>query len=157
MPEQIRPIINLNEPNHMTWQLYDTEILGKQSQVLLDDSFVGNIPGDELPNLALISLWCQQDTDGHYWNPDETDTLDMIEHDLLELVSQNGHGWAVYARRVASEGLREYFFYYGGDADLIKVAPALKEKYPGYRIESEAKPDPEWKLYLSWVKTAPLG
>ena len=45
----------------MTWQHYDTEILGNQSQVLLDDNFVGDIPGDELPNLAWIGVWCQKD------------------------------------------------------------------------------------------------
>lgn len=83
--------------------------------------------------------------------------LDRIENDLLELVSQFGHGWAVYTRRLASAGLREYFFYFGGDAELNKVAPALKEKYPEYRIESEAKADPEWELYLSWAKSMPHG
>ena len=56
-----------------------------------------------------------------------------------------------------SAGLREYFFYFGGDADLSKIASALKEKYPEYRIESEAKPDPKWDLCLLWIKTAPHG
>jgi len=42
-----------------------------------------------------------------------------------------------------------------GDAKLSKVAPALKEKHPEYRIESEAKPDLKWELYLSWGKTVP--
>ncbi len=141
----------------MTWQLYDTEILGNQSQVLLDDNFVGDLPADELPNLAWIGVWCQQGPEGHFWNPDEADMLEQIEHDLLELAAEHGRGWAVYTRRVASSGLREYFFYFGGDADLSKVAPALKEKYPEYRIESEAKADPKWELYLSWVKTMPHG
>ncbi len=141
----------------MTWQLYDTEILGNQSQVLLDDNFVGEIPGDELPNLAWIGIWCRKDTEGHYCHPDELDQMEQIENELMELAAQFAHGWAVYTRRVATSGMREYFFYFGGDAELDKVAPALKEKYPEYRIESEAKPDPEWKLYLSWIKTAPHG
>jgi hypothetical protein len=83
--------------------------------------------------------------------------LDKIENDLLQLVSEYGHGWAVYTRRVATAGLREYYFYFGGEAELEKVGPALKVKYPEYRIESEAKPDPQWELYLSWVKTAQNG
>src|SRR5512135_3709638 len=99
----------------MTWQLYDTEILGNQSQVLLDDSFVGNLPGAELPNLAWIGVWCQQNPEGQYWNPAESETLDRIENDLLELVSRHANGWAVYTRRLVTSGLREYFFYFGGD------------------------------------------
>ena len=113
---------------------------------------MGDIPGAELPNLAWIGVWCQQKPEGQYWHPDETDMLDQIENDLLQLVEQFGYGWAVYTRRVISAGLREYFFYFGGDADLSKVAPALKEKYPAYRIESEAKPDPKWELGAAWVK-----
>lgn len=139
----------------MTWQLYDTEILGNQSQVLLDDSFVGELPGEELPNLAWVGVWCQKKPEGQYWHPEEAEMLDKIENELLELVSHYANGWAVYTRRVVTSGLREYFFYFGGDAELEKVAPALKEKHPEYRIESEAKPDPQWELYLSWVKSAP--
>ena len=141
----------------MVWQLFDTEILGNQSQVRLDDGFAGDLPGDELPNILWIGVWCQQGTEGHHWHPDEADLLELIESDLLELVEQYGFGWAVYTRRLATAGTREYFFYFGGDADLAKVAPALKQKYPEYRIESEARPDPKWELYLSWVKTAPHG
>jgi hypothetical protein len=139
----------------MAWQLYDTEIMGNESQVLLDDSFVGDLPAGQLPNLAWLGLWCPKKPEGQYWHPDETDMPDRIENDLLELVGQHGNGWAVYTRRLASAGLREYFFYFGGDAELDKVAPALKAKYPEYRIELEAKPDPRWELYLSWIKTAP--
>ena len=70
----------------MTWQLYDTEILGNQSQVLLDDNFVGDVPGDELPNLAWIGIWCRKDTEGHYCHPDELDQMEQIENDLMEFI-----------------------------------------------------------------------
>jgi len=72
-------------------------------------------------------------------------------------ICRTKHARSSYTRRVVSAGLREYFFYFGGDADLSKIASALKEKYPEYRIESEAKPDPKWDLCLSWIKTAPHG
>ncbi len=97
----------------MAWQLFDTTIVGNQSQVLLDDQYIADNPGAELPNLAWFGVWCQQDTDGHYWNPAESDTLDRIESDLLRLVFQYGHAWAVYVRRAVSAGKREYFVYYG--------------------------------------------
>ena len=85
--------------------------------------------------MGWFAVWCQQDTDGHYWNPAESDTLDKIEHDLIELVSQFGNDWAVYVRRAISAGKREYFFYYGGDASIIEALPALQAMHPEYRIE----------------------
>lgn len=30
----------------MTWQLFDAEILGNQAQILLDDQFITDNPGD---------------------------------------------------------------------------------------------------------------
>ena len=141
----------------MTWQLFDIEIIGNQSQVLLDDQYISDNPGESLPGIAWFAVWCLQDTAGHYWNPEETDTLDKIESDLLDLVGQYGNGWAVYVRRVASAGMREYFIYYGEDAALSEVVPALKALHPEYRIETETKPDPQWQQYFRWLKEAPQG
>ena len=139
----------------MAWQLFDTTIVGNQSQVLLDDQYVSDNPGEELPNLAWFGVWCQQDTDGHYWNPAESDTLDKIEHNLLGLVSQFGNGWAVYVRRAISAGKREYFIYYGGEASIIEALPALQALHPEYRIEYDSKEDPQWSYYFAWLKEAP--
>jgi hypothetical protein len=36
----------------MAWQLFDTTIIGNQSQVLLDDQYISDKPGAALPNLA---------------------------------------------------------------------------------------------------------
>lgn len=73
----------------MTWRLYDTEILGKQSQALIDDSFVG-----DLPNIAWIGVWCQQEPEGQYWHPEETDILQQVEDDLPGLANENSNGRA---------------------------------------------------------------
>ena len=54
----------------MAWQLFDTTIVGNQSQVLPDDHYLSGLPGEELPNLAWCGVWCQQDTEGHYCTPD---------------------------------------------------------------------------------------
>lgn len=55
--------------------------LGNQFQVLLDDQYTSDNPGEELPNLGWdgmgwFGVWFQRDTDGHYWNPAESDTLE---------------------------------------------------------------------------------
>src|SRR5512139_3420448 len=87
----------------MTWQLYDTEIPGKQSQALIDDSFVG-----DLPNIAWIGVWCQPEPEGQYWPPEETDILQQIEDDLPGLANEHSNGRAEYVRRLISVGQREY-------------------------------------------------
>lgn len=148
-------IIHHSEELHMTWQLFDAEILGNQAQVLLDDQFITDNPGEDLPNIAWFGVWCSKDTEGHFWNPEETDTLNQIEQELLDLAGQSGNGWAVYVRRVISAGKREYFFYFGGDAALSDVLPQLQSQHPEYRIEYDVKPDPAWTYYFSWLKEAP--
>lgn len=135
----------------MSWQLFDTSIVGNQSQILLDDQFVADIPGEELPNLAWFGVWCQMDTEGRYWNHAETDTLDLIESNLLRMASHFSNGWAVYVRRSISAGKREYFFYYGGDAALDLALPEIQKLHPEYRIEYENEPDPLWSLYKTWL------
>ncbi len=139
----------------MAWQLFDTTIIGNQSQILLDDQYLADIPGEELPNLAWFGVWCQQDTEGRYWNQAETDALNKIESDLLALLDQFSNGWAVYVRRAISAGKREYFIYYGGDAALQEALPAIQKLHPEYRIEYDTEPDPEWSYYATWLKEVP--
>ena len=141
----------------MTWQLFDTEINGIPSQVLLDDSFSKERPSDDLPNLARLRVGCQQTPEGGYWHPDESSALDHVENDLLGLAQQFGHGWAVYVRRVDSPGLREYDLYFGGDADLSKIVPSLMELHPGYRIQWECTTDLGWQQYASWLAAMAQG
>lgn len=83
----------------MAWKLFDTMIIGNSSQILLDDQFLANIPGEELPELAWFGVRCRMDTEGRYWNQAETDTLNKIESDQLALLDQFGNDRAVYVRR----------------------------------------------------------
>ena len=139
----------------MTWQLFDSTIVGNQSQVLLDDQFVSDNPGEDLPNIAWFGVWCMQDTNGQFWNPEEADMLEQIESELLDLAAQHSNGWAVYVRRAISAGKREYFFYFGADATLHEVLSKLQAMHPEYRIEYDTKVDPQWTYYFSWLKEVP--
>ena len=141
----------------MTWKFFEVRLGDKKSQVLLDDRFASEPPTESLPNIGWFGVWCKEDPRGAYWAPQEASALDALEQDLIALAEQFGKGWAVYLRRHASPGLREYFFYFGEGADLGKVAVALTTKHAGYRIEYETRPDPKWSGYTSWLKEAPLG
>lgn len=142
----------------MTWQLFDTDFKGIPSQVLLDDSYSQEIPGEELPNLARFSIWFQQTPpEEAYVNADEADAVEKLEKDLLGIANHFGQGWVVYVRRLDMPGLREYDLYYGGDADLSQVVPMLTEANPGYRVEFEHSADPGWNQYLSWLPVGGQG
>lgn len=141
----------------MTWKFFEIRNGDEKAQVLLDHRFAGEPPSDALPNIGWFGVWCKNDPRGAYWDPAEAAALDALEEDLIALAEQFGNGWAVYLRRHATPGLREYYFYFGDGAELAKVAVALTTKHPGYRIEYEARPDPKWSGYASWLKEAPLG
>ena len=141
----------------MTWKFFEVRTGDKKAQVLLDHRFAGAPPSDSLPNIGWFGVWCQEDPRGAYWAPTEAPALDALEEDLIALAEKFGNGWAVYLRRHATPGLREYYFYFGEGAELGKVAVALTTKHPGYRIEFETRPDPKWSGYASWLKEAPLG
>lgn len=142
----------------MTWKFYEIRTGDqKKAQALLDDRFDGAAPSDSLPNLGWVGIWCRQPVGGAYWSPAEAPILDAMEEDLIALAEKFGHGWAVYLRRLATPGVREYYFYFGGDADLRAMTDALKAKHPMYRIEFDSKPDPTWARYASWLAEAPLG
>jgi Family of unknown function (DUF695) len=141
----------------MTWQLFETHINGIPSQVLLDDRFSKETPTDDLPRLARLSVGSQQTPEGGDWPPEESSALDALENDLIAFADQFGYGWAVYVRRVDSPGLREYDFYFGGDADLSKVVPSLTELHPDYRIQWESTSDLGWQHYAAWLAAMAQG
>ena len=73
----------------------------------------------ELPRLAWFGVYCQRAPGVGFWDPEETDSLDALERDLIRLCEQFGQGWAVYVLRIATSGIREYYVYMGGGVDFI--------------------------------------
>lgn len=134
-----------------------TRIDGKKAQVLLDTQFAGQpLPSEQLPNIMWLGVWNQMDPCGALWHPDEAPRLEKLEESLVKTLEQFGNGWAVYVRRVATEGMREYYVYYGDAAKLSRAAVVFQEANPNYRIEAEFRKDPTWAGYTSWLKDAPL-
>jgi hypothetical protein len=136
----------------MPWTHYQFEIEGKPACALLDTQFARQAPTEQLPNVAWFGVYCRLPAGGAHWDPNEQPVLDAIEDDLIRLCSYFGNGWAVYVRRLDTQGLREYYIYFGGSAELAKVLPSLKALHAGYRIEFESRPDPQWAHYRSWIK-----
>jgi hypothetical protein len=133
----------------MTWTYHEFEIEGKPAGALLDMQFAKQPPRDQLPNVAWFGVFCLLPAGGAFWDPDEQPTLDAIEDDVIRLCGSFGNGWAVYVHRLDTPGVREYFVYFGGTAELEKVLPSLKALHPEYRIEFESRPDPQWAHYKS--------
>ncbi len=136
----------------MSWTYHQFEIDGKPVGSLLDAQFARQAPTEQLPNVAWFGVYCCLPAGAAFWDPEEEPTLDAIEDDLIRLCGEFGNGWAVYVRRLDTPGVREYYVYFGGDAELHKVLPCLKTNHAGYRIEFESRSDPKWSHYQSWLK-----
>jgi hypothetical protein len=130
------------------------EINDRRAGVLIDDRFGTEAPVKDLPQLAWFGVYCQKEPGGGFWHPDETAGLDAIEGDFIRLCDEFGRGWAVYLMRIDTRGIREYYLYAGGDSELGQVLPKLQAAHPGYRIEFEESPDPEWEHYKDLLSEA---
>lgn len=137
----------------MPWTHLQSEINGKPASSLLETRFAERTPNEQLPSLAWFGVYCCEPPSGGFSNPAEGPALDAIEKDLIRLCGVFGNGWAIYVRRLETPGIREYYVYYGGNADMGKVLPALKGIHKGYRIEFGNQADPTWSQYKSWIQT----
>ena len=135
----------------MNWKHYTCEISGKPALVLVDDRFQEQAPIHELPRVSWFGVHCNQSPGADLWSPDEEQTLDSIEDDLIKLCEAFGRGWAVYVLRIATPGMREYYLYHSSAAELNKAFESLKTLHPSYKIESEAKDDPQWQQYKTYA------
>jgi hypothetical protein len=137
----------------MPWIHYQFEAQGKPVNALLDTQFAEAPPPiDKLPRLAWFGVYLRQPGGKSWWQRSEERTLQAIEHDLIRLCDAFGNGWAVYVRRLETHGFKEYYVYFGGNADLQQVLPALQALHKNYRIEFESRSDPVWSHYKSWIE-----
>jgi hypothetical protein len=138
----------------MGWKHYICEISGKPAFVLIDERFANQSPIKELPRLSWFGVYCNLPTGEAFWNPEEADTLDRIENDLIRLSETFGHGWVAYVLRIATTGIREYYLYHADQAELSKAFTALKAIYGNYQIEFETTNDIAWEQYGRYVSYA---
>lgn len=134
-----------------------TRINGQRAQVLLDKQFEDKpLPSAQLPHLATITVHNQMDPSGALWHPDEAGRLEKLEASLMAELEKYSNGWAIYLRRVAFEGFRQYFVYFGDNAKVGKAVVGFQDLNPAYKVEVEFSEDPTWAGYASWLKDAPL-
>ncbi|MBS2009406.1 MAG: DUF695 domain-containing protein [Cyanobacteria bacterium SZAS TMP-1] len=131
----------------MTWLTYTCEISNKPAIVMIDQQFENRFPVPELPWLSWFGVYCNLPPDGACWAEAETESLDYVEDQLIELAGQFGRGWAVYVFRIVTPGIREYYIYHSAEAEMSKAYDALKVSVPNYRIEVETTNDASWEQY----------
>lgn len=135
----------------MAWSHRTTQIDSRPAQVLIDERFQSQAPVHELPRLTWFGVYCCSDPGGGFWHPDETAALDAVEDDLIRLCDQFGRGWVVYVMRIATRGIREYYFYSDQTADLAAAAESLRAAHSEYRIEFDQTLDAEWERYRTFL------
>ena len=109
----------------VTWKFFEIRDGEKKAQVLLDHRFAGEPPMDALPHIGWFGVWCREDPKGAYWSPTEAPVLDALEEDLIQLAEKHGNGWAVYLRRYATPGLREFVTSASCRGDLPRCTNAF--------------------------------
>lgn len=143
----------------MAWRLFQTDIHAeatiKPALVLVDDRFAADAPIAALHRLCWIGVWNRLPCSSGFWSPEETDALDSVDQDLIVLADQLGHGWAAYALRICTPGMREFYLYAGTEAHFEVLANAFREIHPEYRVEYDEQVDPGWVHYRKYLSAAP--
>jgi hypothetical protein len=135
----------------MGWLLQsDCQINGRRAQILFDDQYLKIAPIQQLTELSWIGVFCQNPPGHAFWDPQETESLDKLEDIMLKLCEILGDGWIAYVFRIATPGLREYYFYHSNDAAIRDAYSALKALQPKYRIEFDSLYDPSWLEYRKY-------
>src|SRR5688500_1722724 len=114
----------------VSWTHYECEIKERPALVLVDKRFVGCEPPSDLPKLFWLCVYMRLPPGGSFWDPDETDVLDKLEDDFIDLLSDNARGQAAYVLRVATPGLREYYVYHSTAVNLASTHAGLCKAYP---------------------------
>ncbi len=138
------------------WSHRIVEFEGRHVSVSIDDSY-RDAPAERLalaPRLARFGVYCTLDAGAAFWHPDETDTLNSIEGELLRLCGSEAQGWVTHVACIHTWGVREYYLHFGGQAELRPVMPELRAAFPDYRIDFDERLDPAWEFYKEWLKRA---
>ena len=136
----------------MAWVTQRGEVSGRPAIVLLDRQFEFSAPVVELPQLVWFGVWCRFDPKGAFWDPDETEDLEVVEKNLLTFAGSYARGNGVYVKCVSTPGLREYYFYTAEGTHVDMAIGPLKAIHHNYRIEADVMSDPGWKDYKKFVE-----
>jgi len=135
----------------MTWKTFTTETDGKPAIVVMDVNYIKDQPSEQLPKIAWFGVYFNQPPDDGIWAENETEILENIEGDLLKLCEKYSYGWALYLLSISTPGIREYYIYFGGNAELNKVLNELKVLYKDYKFEFDTTDDANWGIYKKWA------
>lgn len=135
----------------MAWKHYPAKIAGTPALVLIDTRFARKAPLEELPRLTWVAVYTNLPPVDSLWDPDETETLEGVEKDLLEAFEAHGLGWTVYVLRINTPGVWEYYFYHAPQAETTPAVLELQQAHAEYRIEAQTVIDAEWKQYRTYL------
>jgi hypothetical protein len=131
-----------------SWIDYICEIQEKPSLVLLNVGVRAAVPDTHRPALLWVGVYCRLNAGGAFWDEAETETLDRLEdHLLANLPSKLS---ATYVLRIATPGMREYFFYAPTPDGLTEAVALTGRTFAAYRIECDSILDCDWERYLTY-------
>lgn len=125
------------------WNFYLKTIDGQITSVYLNLGLYESLPYPKNSWLHTLSVTLKHPTQQGLTNDQESESLNRMEDTLIRLGKQID---AIFAGRITGKGERIYYFY---ATDSERMQDIIQSNtLNGYEFSSDAKQDPEWRLYL---------
>lgn len=135
------------------WIGFDAERDGAHAVITVDLAYTEVAPDDRRPHLVRVTVGFNAVQDDGLPDPADLAPVNALEDPLLAQLEASG---AALVGRVATQGVRHFFFYTPDpDASEAAAASALRAA-KDRQVEIEASHDPEWAAYTDYLlPTAP--
>jgi hypothetical protein len=76
--------------------------------------------------------------------PRYNDTLEEFDRFVINYFANPDRGQVVLVETFGGE--RNYYFYLAGAAESETLLAAVRQRFPGQRVDAQSKSDPEWRF-----------
>lgn len=139
----------MEEQYHPDWDAYFCTLDEKPASIAIDLDLRRFAPLEDRINLIQISIRVMDPDENGLPKGHELEKLSEIEDNLAcELGDKLD---AVFAGRIAHDGLRSFYFYAATSADAAEVVINSISEFEGYSAQLEISEEPEWETYFDFL------
>ncbi|MBF6025146.1 DUF695 domain-containing protein [Lysobacter niastensis] len=130
------------------WDFFFCHVDDKPASIFVDLGLHDQAPIATLPHRAYLSVALHHPRDDGLSSQEEFEALKGLEDAIHQrLVSPT----VMYVGRNTSDGRRDFWFYLPDGGAWEKLTEDFMARFPDYRFEADAGPDPEWEAYLDFL------
>jgi uncharacterized protein (TIGR01619 family) len=139
----------MEEQYHPEWDAYLCLVNEKPASIAIDLDLRRFAPLEDRIHLIHISIQVLEPDENGLPKGHELEKLSEIEDNLAcELGDKLD---AVFAGRIAHDGLRSFYFYAATTADAAAVVIDSISEFEGYSAQLEISEEPEWETYFDFL------